>query len=120
MSKRVPSRRRVVKSEPARTRSFACPDADWEAVEDFARRQGLGSASDAARVLLRTGLRTQRLVEELAGAQEWQVAQAWTDAQAIADGDRDVGSWDRISDAGERARGRVRARSGGRAATPKR
>lgn len=120
MSKRSPSERRVVKRAPARTRSFACPDEDWEAVEDFARRQGLGSASDAARVLLRTGLRTQRLVEELAGAQEWQVAQAWADARAVADGDRHVGSWDRITDAGERARGRVRARAAGRAATPKR
>jgi len=120
MSKGGPSERRVVKRAPARTRSFACPDEDWEAVEEFARRRGLGSASNAARVLLRTGLHTQRLVEELAGAQEWQVAQAWTDARAVADGDRHVGSWDRITDAGERARGRVRARAAGRAATPKR
>jgi hypothetical protein len=105
-TKRRPARRSAV-----RTRSFACPDEDWQAVQDFARRQGLGSASDAARVLLRTGLQTQRLVEEFAAAQQWQIAQAWADAQAIADGDREVGSWERIREAGVRARARIRART---------
>ncbi len=101
---------------PLRTRSFACADEDWQEVEDFARQQGLGSTSDAARVLLKSGLRTERLVRELAAAQEWQIAQAWADAQAIADGDRAVGSWDAIRQAGERARARIRERAAGRRA----
>lgn len=110
MGKVVSTRRRPTKRAAVRTRSFACPDEDWQAVEDFARRRGLGSTSDAARVLLRAGLQTEHLVEEFAAAQQWQIAQAWADAQAIADGDRKVGSWDRIREAGERARTRIRER----------
>lgn len=94
-----------------RPRSISASDEDWRAVEEFARRRGLGSTSDAARVLLRTGLQTQSLVDEFAAAQQWQIAQAWVDAQRIADGDRAVGSWDRIREAGERARARIRKRA---------
>ncbi|MGH2500772.1 MAG: hypothetical protein ACRDF0_11890 [Candidatus Limnocylindria bacterium] len=112
MGKGVSTKRRPsAKRAALRTRSFACADEDWEAVEDFARRRGLGSTSEAARLLLRSGLRTQRLVEEFAAAQEWQIAQAWADAQAVANGDRTVGSWDRIREAGERARARIRERT---------
>lgn len=93
-----------------RPRSISASDEDWRAVEEFAQRRGLGSTSDAARVLLRTGLQTQGLVDELAAAQRWQIAQAWADAQRIADGDREVGSWDRIREAGEQARARIRQR----------
>lgn len=118
MGKEPSTRRRPKPTRaPVRTRSFACADEDWKAVEDFARQHGLGSTSDAARLLLRSGLHTQRLVEQFAAAQEWQISQAWTDAQAIASGDRTVGSWDRIREAGERARARIRERAtGGRAA----
>lgn len=102
------------KRSPVRPRSIACTDEDWEAVEEFAARRGLASASEAARLLMRAGLHTERLVEEIAAAEEWQLAQAWADAQAIGDGDRAVGSWDRIAKAGERARARIRARTGSR------
>jgi hypothetical protein len=60
---------------------------------------------------LRSGLRTEQLVEEYAAASAWQLAQAWADAQAIADGDRAVGSWDRIAQAAEQARARIRERA---------
>lgn len=106
-TKRRPGPRRAA----VRPRSISASDEDWRAVEDFARRRGLGSTSDAARVLLRTGLQTQSLVDEFAAAQQWQIAQAWTDAQRIAEGDRQVGSWDRIREAGEQARARIRQRA---------
>ncbi len=86
-------------------------DPEWNAVEQFALRRGLSSTSDAARHLLRSGLHTEQLVEELATSQEWQLAQAWADAQAIANGDRTVGSWDRIAQAAEHARARTRERA---------
>jgi hypothetical protein len=106
-TKRRPASRRAA----VRPRSISASDEDWRAVEEFAQRRGLGSTSDAARVLLRTGLQTQSLVDEFAAAQQWQIAQAWADAQRIADGDREVGSWERIREAGERARTRVRQRA---------
>lgn len=107
-----PSRQRGTagKRAPARPRSFSCTDDDWKAVERFAAQRGLASTSDAARLLLRTGLHTEQLIEEIATAQEWQLAQAWADAQAIADGDRAVGSWDHIANAADRARARIRER----------
>jgi len=101
----------TAKRTAARPRSFSCTDEDWAAVEHFAARRGLASTSDAARLLLRAGLHTEHLVEEIAKAQEWQLAQAWADAQAIANGDREVGSWDRIDQAAERARARIRERA---------
>jgi len=98
-------------------RSLALTDEDWGLIERFAKNRGLVSRSDAARLLLHTGLKTEALVEELAAAQAWQIAQAWADAQAIADGDRTIGSWERIREAGERARARIREReSAGRIA----
>lgn len=109
-TKRQPASRRAA----VRPRSIAASDEDWQAVEEFARRRGLASTSDAARVLLRTGLQTQSLVDEFAAAQQWQIAQAWADAQRIADGEREVGSWDRIREAGEQARARIRQRSADR------
>jgi hypothetical protein len=106
-TKRRPASRRAA----VRPRSISASDEDWRAVEEFAQRRGLGSTSDAARVLLRTGLQTQSLVDEFAAAQQWQIAQAWADAQRIADGDRAVGSWDRIRQAGEQARARISKRA---------
>ena len=100
----------------ARTRSFACPDDLWTEVEDFAARRDLGSVSDAARRLLRSGLHTERVVEEIAATREWQIAEAWSDARAIANGDRAVGSWDAIAHAAEQARSRMRERAAGHGA----
>lgn len=96
---------------PARPRSISVTDPEWREVEQFAARRGFGSTSDGARQLLRSGLRTEQLVEEYAAASAWQLAQAWADAQAIADGDRAVGSWDRIAQAAEQARARIRERA---------
>lgn len=95
---------------PARPRSISATDAEWEEVEQFAARKGFGSTSDGARQLLRSGLRTELLVEEYAAASAWQLAQAWADARAIAEGDRAIGSWDRISAAAKQARIRIRER----------
>lgn len=125
MAKRVQARRRPpLRRSLVRPRSIACTDEDWAAVERFAARRGLVSASQAARLLLRAGLHTERLVEDIAAAEEWQLARAWADAQAIADdaqaiadGDRAVGSWERIERAAERARVRIRARGASRTAT---
>lgn len=86
-------------------------DPEWREVERFAARRGFGSTSDGARQLLRSGLRTEKLVEEFADASAWQLAQAWADAQAIAGGERSVGSWDRITEAAEQARARMRERA---------
>ena len=86
-------------------------DPEWREVERFAARRGFGSTSDGARQLLRSGLRTEKLVEEFADASAWQLAQAWADAQAIAGGERSVGSWDRITEAAEQARARIRERA---------
>lgn len=96
---------------PARPRSISVTDPEWTEVQRFARRRGFASVSDGARQLLRSGLRTEELVDEYASAASWQLAQAWADAQAIADGDRAVGSWDRIARAGEQARVRIRERT---------
>lgn len=96
---------------PARPRSISVTDPEWREVEHFAARRGFGSTSDGARQLLRSGLRTEQLVEEFAAVSAWQLAQAWADAQAIADGDRAVGSWDRITQAAEQARVRMRERA---------
>lgn len=96
---------------PARSRSISVTDPEWREVERFAARRGFGSISDGARQLLRSGLRTEELVEEYAAASAWQLAQAWAEAQAIADGDRTVGSWDRIAEAAEQARARIRERA---------
>jgi len=95
----------------ARPRSISVTDPEWREVERFAARRGFGSTSDGARQLLRSGLRTEKLVEEFADASAWQLAQAWADAQAIAGGDRSVGSWDRITEAAEQARARIRERA---------
>lgn len=96
---------------PARSRSISVTDPEWQEVEQFAARRGFGSTSDGARQLLRSGLRTEQLVEEYADASAWQLAQAWADAQAIGGGDRAVGSWDRIAQAAEQARARIRERA---------
>lgn len=96
---------------PARARSISVTDPEWQQVEQFAARRGFGSTSDGARQLLRSGLRTEQLVEEYADASAWQLAQAWADAQAIAGGDRAVGSWDRIAQAAGQARARIRERA---------
>lgn len=100
-----------VRRAPARARSISVTDPEWQQVEQFAARRGFGSTSDGARHLLRSGLRTEQLVEEYADASAWQLAQAWADAQAIAGGDRAVGSWDRIAQAAEQARARIRERA---------
>ncbi len=110
------TRKRTTKSRttgraPARPRSISVTDPEWHEVEQFATRRGFGSTSDGARQLLRSGLRTEQLVEEFAAASAWQLAQAWADAQAIADGDRAVGSWERIAQAAEQARVRIRERA---------
>lgn len=107
---RQPRKGGPIKGAQARPRSFSCTDDDWKAVERFASRRGLASTSDAVRRLLRSGLHTEQMIEEIATAQEWQLAQAWADAEAIAAGDRAVGSWERIAAAGERARARIRER----------
>lgn len=97
-----------------RTRSFACPDELWTDVEDLAARRGLGSTSDAVRLLLHSGLHTESVIDQMAAAREWQIAEAWADAQAIANGDTRVGSWETIARAAERARRRIRQRTGKR------
>lgn len=102
---------RVPGRHPARPRSISATDPEWQEVQQFATRRGFGSTSDAARQLLRSGLRTEELVEQYAAASAWQLAQAWKDAQAIADGDRAVGSWANIAQAAEKARARIRERA---------
>jgi hypothetical protein len=94
-----------------RTRSFPCPDDLWDEVEHFAAERELGSPAAAARLLLRSGLSVERRVRELRAARDWQIEQAWSDLQSIADGDRTFGSWDEIERAAERARLRIRERA---------
>lgn len=96
---------------PSRTRSFPCPDDLWGQVESFANERQLGSPAAAARLLIRTGLSVEQRVRELAAARDWQITEAWAEVEAIAAGDRSVGSWDEIEQAAERARSRVRKRA---------
>lgn len=109
--KRTTTIREKGRRAPARPRSISVTDPEWREVERFATRRGFGSTSDGARQLLRSGLRTEQLVEEYAAASAWQLAQAWADAQAIAAGDRAVGGWDHIAQAAEQARARTRERA---------
>ena len=121
MSKGTRTRPRKAETKPrrpaARPRSISASDPEWREIEQFAARRGLTSVSDGARQLLRSGLRLEALVEEYAEASAWQLAQAWADAQAIGGGDRAVGSWDRVAQAGERARARIRERAAAERAT---
>ena len=113
MGKSTPKRTTKTRNKgrsPARPRSISATDPEWHEVEQFAARRGF-STSDGARQLLRSGLRTEQLVEEYAAASAWQLAQAWADAEAISDGDRAVGSWDRIAGAADKARVRIRERA---------
>lgn len=93
-----------------RTRSFPCPDDLWNEVERFAKERDLGSPAAAARSLIRSGLQVEHRARELRAARDWQIEQAWSDVQAIADGDRTFGSWEEIEQAAERARRRIRER----------
>lgn len=105
------ARKAAVPVAPAsRTRSFPCPDDLWEEVAVFADERELGSPAAAARLLIRSGLRVERRLRELAAARDWQIEQAWADVQAIAAGDRTFVSWDEIEQAAERARSRIRER----------
>lgn len=105
------SRKTPVPAAPAtRTRSFPCPDDLWDEVSLFANERELGSPAAAARLLIRSGLRIERRLRELAAARDWQIEQAWADVQAIAAGDRTFVSWDEIEQAAERARSRIRER----------
>lgn len=105
----APKRRRT--SEPARTRSFQCPDELWSDVEALARERGLGAPAVAARLLLRSGLAVEHRARELDAARDWQIEQAWAEVQAIASGDPKFGSWTEIERAAKRARRRIRARA---------
>ena len=96
---------------PSRTRSFPCPDELWGQVESFASERQLGSPAAAARLLIRTGLTVEQRVRELAAARDWQITQAWAEVEAVAAGDRSVGSWEEIEQAAKRARSRVRERA---------
>ncbi len=96
---------------PSRTRSFPCPDELWGQVESFASERQLGSPAAAARLLIRTGLSVEQRVRELAAARDWQITQAWAEVEAVAAGDRSVGSWEEIEQAAKRARSRVRERA---------
>jgi|SRR5439155_754474 len=110
-TRKRPTRPRDPTRARARPRSISATDPEWREVEKFAARRGFGSTSDGARQLLRSGLRTEQLVEEYAAASAWQLAQAWADAEAIAGDDRTVGSWDRIAEAADHARARIRERA---------
>ena len=92
---------------PGRTRSFACPDELWAEVQAFTDQRGLGSTSDGLRSLIRDGLRLSQRFRELEEARDWQIEQAWAEAQAIANGDRSVGRWEDIERAFDRARAEV-------------
>ncbi len=105
-----PLPKRAEEKPVVRTRSFPCPDDLWGEVARFATERGLGNPSAAARLLLRSGLTVERRVRELEAARDWQIEQAWTDLQAIANGDRTFGTWDQIDEAVERARLRARER----------
>jgi len=93
-----------------RTRSFRCPDDLWTEVAAFAQERGLGAPAAAARLLLRSGLRVERRLREVEAAGNWQIAQAWSEVQAIAAGDRAFGNWTDIDRAVKRARARIRER----------
>jgi len=110
-TRKTAAKSRTKGRSPARPRSISVTDPEWQEVEQFAARRGFGSTSDGARQLLRSGLRTEQLIEEYTAASAWQLAEAWTDAQAIAGGDRAVGSWNRIAEAAEQARARIRERA---------
>jgi len=91
-------------------RSLALSDEDWARISDFGARRGLVSHSDAARVLLRTGLHTETVIDEIAAAHEWQIARAWQTALDSYGGKEPMGSWDRVQGALEQARARLRER----------
>lgn len=98
------------KATVSRTRSFPCPDELWSEIERFARERDLGTPAAAARLLLRSGLEVEQRTQQLQKARDWQIEQSWAVVQAIAAGDRSVGSWDEITQAVERARLRIRER----------
>jgi hypothetical protein len=112
-------RKRQPASKPINTRvkprSLALTDADWAQIDQFGVRRGLVSRSDAARLLLRSGLYTEAVIDEIAAAHEWQIAQAWQTALASYSGKERMGSWSRVEQAIHRARMRAHERE--RAAT---
>lgn len=100
------------KSQMTRTRSFPCPDDLWQEVEAFARRRNLGSAADAARALLRSGLETAERLEHLRRAQEWQLAQAVAEVRAIEAGKGEWATWSEVEREIDQARARMRRHEG--------
>ncbi len=117
---RASRKRRPIASQKvqSRTRSFPCPDDLWAAIERFAHERGLGSPAAAARLLLQSGLELEGSVgADLEAARAWQIEQSWAEAQKIASGDRDFGSWDEIEEAAEQARARIRERTAAKRTT---
>src|SRR5882757_8250961 len=97
------SRRTIQHKQPARTRSFQCPDDLWGEVEALAVRRGLGAPAAAARLLLRAGLDVELRQHELDAARDWQIEAAWSEVEKLANGSEPSGSWSEIERAADRA-----------------
>lgn len=114
MGKGAARHKRQLAPKPANTkvkpRSLALTDDDWQLIEEFGSRRGLVSRSDAARLLLRSGLHTEAVIDEIATAHEWQIAQAWQTALDSYNGKEPMGSWSRVDQAIAKARSRARER----------
>lgn len=102
------------KSIVTRTRSFPCPDDLWQGVEAFARRRGLGSTADAARMLLRSGLATEEHVDRVEQAQRWQLAQVIAEVRRIEAGSADWADPSEVEREVARTRARMRVGAGRR------
>lgn len=111
MVTRPAKRASVRRRSPAHSVTFT-PELKL-AVERYARARNLPFGA-AVRTLVTEQLRELKDIERLRRAREWQIAQGWSEAQAIARGDVDEVAWSEIEqiEAGAVARVRARGRRG--------
>lgn len=98
---------------PAHSVTFT-PELKAE-IERYAKAHNLPFGA-AVRALVTDQLHTLKELERFRQARQWQIAQGWEAAQAIARGDVDEVSWDEIEEVVQRALARREAREARRAA----
>lgn len=101
MAKAALNRRRTTQRSARRNppRSFTCPPELWEGVVAYARTHNI-QPSAAVRLLLTTGLRSQRLAE----ARAWQIEQGTHELELMERGDLSEVSRDTLTAAYEEGR----------------
>ncbi len=104
---RPASRAKARRRSPAHSVTFT-PELK-AAVERYAEARNLPFGA-AVRTLVTEQLRELKEIERLRRAREWQIAQGWAEAQAIARGEVDEVGWGDIEQIQGEALARTRAR----------